>query len=146
MCFYVFLFTLFLFMLLLSSSSAVPIQTALSWNIQTIDEKASALSDDCPITVDSNSTTHIAFCGRINQTYFVEYASWNGSGFSTQIVGEGAYAYGIKLDADNNPHITYGANPTGYIASLMYATTEETTQTPSPTITSSSAVPPATSL
>ncbi len=111
----------FLFILLFSLSSLMSVQAALSWNAQTVDENGSAIGNGyCPIIVDSNNTIHMAYTdwseGTVSQFphYFVMYARWNGTGFSTQKVSEG-FAYSLVLDAKGNPHILYGAE------GLMYA-------------------------
>jgi hypothetical protein len=125
---YAFLIALFLFMLFLSSCSAATVHAALSWNVQTVDENGALISSYCPIVVDSNNTAHIAYTvwsegtERAWPNYFVMYASWNGSGWSTQKVSNGS-AYSLVLDAKGNPHILYSyyapvyPSPTG----LMYA-------------------------
>ena len=110
-------------------SSAAPAHAALSWNIQTVDDYGSAVGNGyCPIAVDSNNTAHIAYTGWSEGTerawpwYFVMYASWNGSGWSTQKVSNGS-AYSLVLDANSNPHILYSYYAPVYPAptGLMYA-------------------------
>jgi hypothetical protein len=91
---------------LLCSCSVTPVHAALSWNVQTADENASAYFT--PIAVDSNNTAHIAYTAIINGGNFVMYASWNGSGFSTQAIGTGQGPYSVVLDANDNPHVLYG--------------------------------------
>jgi hypothetical protein len=105
--------------LLLAFCSTAPAQTSLSWSVQTVDENGAAMGNGyCSIVVDSNNTAHIAYTDWNESTvrqfpyYFVMYASWNGSGWSTQKVSEG-FAYSLVLDANNNPHILYSP--------LMYA-------------------------
>ena len=108
-------------MLLVTFGSAVPVHAALSWSVQTVDENGAAMGNGyCPIAVDSNNITHIAYTDWNESTvsqftkFFAMHATWNGTGFSTQKVSEG-FAYSLVLDANGNPHILYGA------IGLMYA-------------------------
>ena len=78
-----------------------------------------------PIVVDSNNNPHIAYTDYVNGTYFVMYASWNGSDWSTQTVAEG-FAFSLVLDANGNPQVLYnnpyvGSYPEGPSRPLMYA-------------------------
>ncbi len=108
-------FTLILsLMLLLSFFSAASDEASLSWSVQTVDDYGAAMGNGyCPIVVDSNNTTHIAYtdwsytAGSEFSKFFAMHATWNGTGFSTQKVSEG-FAYSLVLDADGNPHILYG--------------------------------------
>ena len=97
--------------------SAVTTHTAFSWNVQTVDDYGAHIGNGyTPIVVDSNNTAHIAYTRYVNETYYVVYASWNGTGFSTQDVAEGD-AYSLALDSKNSPHILYGS----FQEPLMYA-------------------------
>jgi hypothetical protein len=107
---YVVLVALVLSTLLSFSCSALPVLAALSWTVQTVDENGGGIY--CPIVLDSNNTTHIAYASLVNETFFVKYASWNGSGFSTQTIGVGQGVYNLVLDSNDNPHILYN-NPYG---------------------------------
>jgi hypothetical protein len=98
--------------------SAMPVHAALSWNIQTID-KNSAIGDS-PIAVDSNNITHIAYSALISDTYFIVYASSDGSGWSTQTVATGVSPSSLVLDTHNNPQILY-ISPYPQQRPLMYA-------------------------
>ena len=115
----IFLSALSVSLLLLTSRSALPAHAALSWSVQTVDENAAGYGNGYnPIVVDSNNTAHIAYTRYVNGTYFVMYASWNGSGWSTQTVAEGFDdAFSLVLDASDNPHILY-SRP---FKPLMYA-------------------------
>jgi hypothetical protein len=117
---YIFLVILFLFIPLLASCSASSVHAALSWTIQTVDENGGG--GNSPIVIDSENITHIAYTSLINGSYFVTYASWNGSGFSTQIIGMGQGVYSLVLDTNDNPHILYNnPYPLGGGNHLMYA-------------------------
>lgn len=115
---YAFHSTLFMTLLLLTLWSAVPVQATLSWNVQIVDTNAAGIGNGyCPIAVDPNNTPHIAYTrqGYHEETqtfagHFVQYASWNGSGWSIQQVSLGLSgdACDLKLDANSNPHILYG--------------------------------------
>ena len=125
----VFLSLLLLSMLLLAFCSTAPAQASLSWSVQTVDDYGSATGNGyCPIVVDSNNTAHIAYTDWSEGTehawpwWFVMYASWNGSGWSTQKVSNGS-AYSLVLDANSNPHILYSYYAPVYPSpkGLMYA-------------------------
>ncbi len=94
---------------LVTLSSAVPVHAAaLSWNVQTVDGNA-VYGGDCPLAVDSNNVTHIAYSQLTNdEKYSIQYASWNGTGFNTQAIDtvEGS-VYSLVLDANDNPHVLY---------------------------------------
>lgn len=124
-----FLRILSLSMLLLAFCSTAPVQASLAWSVQIVDDYGSATGNGyCPVVVDSNNTAHIAYTRWSEGAepawpwWFVMYASWNGSGWSTQKVSNGS-AYNLVLDANSNPHILYSyyapvhPSPTG----LMYA-------------------------
>jgi len=87
--------------------SAISADSKTTWNVQTVAENASPFAGNCPIAVDSNNITHIAYSAWTGKEFFVMYASWNGSGFSTQAVAPGVYVIDFVLDAYNNPHIIY---------------------------------------
>jgi len=112
-------------MLLMTFCSAVPAQTSLSWSVQTVDENGASLFSHASIVVDSNNAPHIAYNGLVNGTYFVMYASWNGSGWNTQTVAVGTDAYSLLLDVNGNPHILYQYRHVphlgGPLNELMYA-------------------------
>ncbi|MCW4019479.1 MAG: hypothetical protein NWF00_12520 [Candidatus Bathyarchaeota archaeon] len=117
-----FISTLSLSMILLAVFSVVPCNADVTWNIQTVDNKVYTWQMRYPIAVDSNNTAHIAYTNwnkssiRQLSYHFVMYASWNGSGWSTQKVDEGI-AHSLILDANDNPHILYGRS----WQPLMYA-------------------------
>ena len=84
---------------------AAPAHAAPSWTVQTVDEDASGIGYGfCPIAVDSNNNPHIAYSGA-PQT---RYASWNGSGWTTQQLSSTAFVHDLALDANGNPYITLG--------------------------------------
>jgi hypothetical protein len=93
---------------LFSFSAFTPVQAAITWNTQTVDENGAFIDGHCPIIVDSNNTVHIVYSAIYNSTCWVMYATWNGSGFNIEIVTKGDGAYSLVLDADGNPHILYG--------------------------------------
>jgi hypothetical protein len=123
-------------MLLLALCSAVPAHAALSWNVQIVDANAAGIGNGyCPIAVGSNNTPHIGYTrqGYHEQTqtfagHFVKYASWNGSGWSSQQVSPGLSgdACDLVLDTNGNPHILY---ETGGLTHADWTGTEWTSQT-----------------
>jgi hypothetical protein len=92
-----------IFTLLLSVYCASPVWAQVSWDIQTVSEDASALDSYCGIDVDSNGSPHITYTG----TPKLGYASWNRAKWNTQKINWGS-VYNLVLDADDNPHITFG--------------------------------------
>ena len=121
-----FLSLLLLFTLLLTLLT-VPAHTALSWSVQTVDENGASLYSHASIVVDSNNTQHIAYNDLTNGTYFVMYASYNGSGWNTQTVAVGIDAYSLVLDANGNPHITrYVETGERFVSHVLYATANVT--------------------
>jgi hypothetical protein len=117
--------TILLTILMFGFSSSTPVQATVTWNVQTVDENG-AYGGHCPIVVDSNNTVHIAYSAIYNDTYWVMYATWNGSGFSIETVTKGDDAYSLVYDAENNPQILYGnwiynAYPVGQTHSLSIA-------------------------
>ena len=107
---------LMLIILLLTSSIAIAFAFAQStpmWAVQTVDEKGQGQrlgsSGYCPIAVDSNDTPHILYTGNDyppSEIDILRYASWNGSGWTTQEIPY-ATGYSLVLDATGNPHILY---------------------------------------
>ena len=94
-----------MFSLLLAFLSTVPVYADLSWDVQIVDEDASGIGYGfCPIVVDSDDNSHIAYSGHP----YARYASWNGSGWTIQQLASTAFAHDLALDADDNPHITLG--------------------------------------
>ena len=85
-----------------------------NWAVQTVDVNGAGFAmGSCPIALDSSNNPHIAYTGFANSTTFVMYASWNGSGWSTQIVAYGA-VFDLVLDVYGNPHILFiKSNPGG---------------------------------
>jgi hypothetical protein len=94
--------------ILLSFCAFTPVQAAVNWNTHTVDENGAYIDGHCPIVIDSNNTVHIAYSAIYNDTYWVMYATWNGSGFNIETVTKGNGAYSLVLDANGNPHILYG--------------------------------------
>ncbi|UCC58555.1 MAG: hypothetical protein JSW14_01145 [Candidatus Bathyarchaeum sp.] len=98
---------------------AVLADNGISWTVQTVDEKGQRYGNGyIPIVLDSSNNPHIAYTVFDYPPYtyaIVSYASWNGSGWTTQIIEEYKTAYSLTLDADDNPHILYGGE------SLIYA-------------------------
>lgn len=105
-------------LLLVAFLSAVPVHAALSWNVQTVDTRGAGIGNGyCPIVVDSNNTPHIAYTNLVDSTYFVMYASWNGSSWNTQTVSQGM-AFSLVFDSNDNPHILFKS---GWFEPLKYA-------------------------
>ncbi len=93
-----------------------PTQTSSLWNLQVVGaDGAGGVGDlaNCPIAVDSNEIPHIAYT---SGGHLVQYAVWNGIGWSTQTIDRG-YLYGLALDNNNTPHLVYGGS-----RGLTYAT------------------------
>ncbi|MFZ7137021.1 MAG: hypothetical protein ACOWW1_01170 [archaeon] len=90
-----------------------PVYAEASWDIQTLSEDAAFLGYGfCPIEVDSKGNPHIAYTGSAIGNY-VGYVSWNGSGWDSQKI-TGGNIDDFVLDANDNPHITYGS--LGYLS------------------------------
>jgi hypothetical protein len=106
---YAFLSALLLSALLVAFFSALPIQAAPTWNIQTIDTNASGYELSPIIALDSNNNPHILYDGNM-------YASWDGSGWNVQVLTSITYGLDLVLDSKNNPHIIYAQDALG----LMY--------------------------
>jgi hypothetical protein len=93
------------------------------WKVQTICENSSNYS---PFVIDQNNTVHIAYTALINGTYYIKYASWNGSSFSIETVCTGSNVYNLVFDSKDTPHILYGTYidngyPQGTIHTLTIA-------------------------
>ena len=118
-------FSLFLSFVLLAFCLAVPVHAELVWDIHVVDEDVSGIGNGyCPIVVDADNNSHIAYSGAPKMMY----ASWNVSGWDIQLI-EYASAHDLALDADGNPHISYLKRRT--VApydrrNLMYATANVT--------------------
>ena len=102
--------------MLLTFFSSAPAQATYSWNVQVVDEN-STTGGSSPIAVDSNNIAHIAYTASVNGTPYAMYASWNGTGWSTQIAVAEAIVTSLVLDKNNNPHMLYYNLP---LWSLMY--------------------------
>ena len=97
--------SLLLLSTLLVTFLAVPAHAELSWNVQTVDKDAAGIGYGfCPIVVDSDDNPHIAYSG----APYARYASWNGSGWTTQQLSSTAFVHDLALDANGNPYITLG--------------------------------------
>jgi hypothetical protein len=109
------IFIIFLFMLLLFPCFALPVHSALSWSIQTVDEYAcsSGYGTACPIAVDSKNMPHIAYTSE-SYPWRAVYASWNGSGWDKQTLAENSFVQCFVLDANDKPHILYLNRNSGY--------------------------------
>ena len=102
----------------------------LLWNVQTVDGNAYGYGNAyCQMVLDSHNTPHITYTDvnafwnlQYYQLALVMYASWNGTGFSTQKVADGS-AYSLILDNNDNPHILYLYSSDVYtgLQGLMYA-------------------------
>jgi len=115
-------FSLIILSMLLIYCSAIPVRAALSWNVQTVDDRAYATQRRCPIVLDSKGLPHIAYTDvRVesdrHQTPLVMYANWNGTSWKTQQIALGN-ALSLVLDADDHPHVLYHRS----WKPLMYAT------------------------
>src|ERR1035437_7014360 len=107
--------TLFLLSLVTVSATSPPVHAALTWNLQTVDEDA-WVGGNCPMALDSNNTTHIAYMGFGNGTSGPNrliYASNNSSGWTYQIADSVNVftVFSLVLDANSNPHILYSTTP-----------------------------------
>ncbi len=93
---------------LVTLSSAVTVQAASTWSIQTVDKNA---SDSSVIALDSNNKPHIvcdSYQGRdYPGNYNIMYARLNGSNWNIQTAIPGAVCFDFVLDSDNSPHILY---------------------------------------
>jgi hypothetical protein len=103
------------------ASSGWILYAASNWNLQTVDNKA--LLRGISIAIDSNDKPHLCYSDSITGVYqnssdiYVTYASYNGSGWTTQTIAPGeAGDYSLALDSKDNPHIVFDEND-----SLMYA-------------------------
>jgi len=103
---------LLLSMLLFALLPVIAGSATLSWNVQTVDDRAYAPASGCPIALDSKGLPHIAYTNfRVDpdtrfQTPLVMYANWNGTVWKTQQIAIG-FASSLVLDADDRPHILY---------------------------------------
>jgi hypothetical protein len=90
---------------LVTASSSVPEQAALSWNIQTVDQNR--VENDAFMALDSHGTPYLAYIeyvGRMNSNMM--FASWNGSGWNLEKVTQGFFQIlDFKLDQNGNPYI-----------------------------------------
>ncbi|MBN1245805.1 hypothetical protein JXA31_09460 [Candidatus Bathyarchaeota archaeon] len=114
-------FSLILLSMLLFHLLPVIAGSALSWNIQTVDESAHTYQSRCPIALDSKGLPHIAYNDlRVEpnrrQTGLVMYANWNGTNWKTQQIAKGI-TLSLVLDDNDQPHILYK----GSLEPLMYA-------------------------
>ena len=101
--------SLLLLSTLLVTFLAVPAHAALSWNVEIVDANANGIGNGYwRIAVDSNDNPHITYDGAYNvQTgQRTGYASWNGSGWSTQ-ERPNSFICDFALDANGKPHIIY---------------------------------------
>jgi len=98
---------------------SAPAQATYSWNVQVVDEN-STTGGSSPIAVDSNNIAHVAYTASVNGTSYAMYASWNGTGWSTQTAVAGAIVTSLVLDSNNNPHLLL-ENIDSQNRSLMYA-------------------------
>ena len=127
------------------------------WNTQTIVSNVSLKVDFVNINMgglalDAYGYPHIDYVitnsNPNSDLCSVMYASWTGREWDIQTVDSAHIANGpcyLSVDSNGNPHISYLITPTGvgldsYIASVVYATATETTQTSSPTFPFSAAV------
>ena len=93
-----------------------------SWNIQTVD---SSVSRGTSMALDSNGNPHVAYftskypenyvSDSVTQTQDLNYAFWNGSNWTHQIIDRvnvfvGVGSPSIVLDTNNYPHILYDEN------------------------------------
>jgi len=101
---YTFLGILLMFLPLSAIFMTVPVHADLMWGIQVVDEANGIGNWYCPIVVDADNNPHIAYSGAPK----MRYASWNGTDWNIQQI-EYADAHDLALDADGNPHITFGS-------------------------------------
>jgi hypothetical protein len=108
---YLFL-NVFILTILLTTFLLVPFAHASSpSNIHAIDTQISSGGDGF-IAIDSKNYPHIAFTHIETNpfppnTFYVDYASWNGTAWNVQTVADGASCLDFKLDSHDNPHILY---------------------------------------
>jgi hypothetical protein len=110
---------------------------AVSWTVEVVDTKAEL--ERISLALDSNDRPHMVYAATPSGNSFsnptpeyLVYASWNGSGWSTQIVDENAYPgyNSLAFDSKDIPHIVYSTNDhipfstdnRTYHYSLRYAT------------------------
>ncbi|MBN1244112.1 hypothetical protein JXA31_00795 [Candidatus Bathyarchaeota archaeon] len=120
-------FSLFLSFVLLAFCLVVPVHAELVWDIQVVDEDCSSIGNGyCPIIVDADNNSHIAYSGAPE----LRYASWNDSGWNIQQMPTYAFAHDLALDADGNSHVTFGslayASWTGTSWDIQTVTTNHT--------------------
>ena len=101
------------------SATSKPDNTS-AWSVQTLDENGVGgvgEHDICPILVDPNNVPHVVYSGFAADAAlpFLNYASWNGIGWSKQTVDEGS-PYSLILDKNNNPHLLYESSGLKYAA------------------------------
>ncbi|MCW4010079.1 MAG: hypothetical protein NWF05_05610 [Candidatus Bathyarchaeota archaeon] len=92
------------------------------------------------VGLDANDYPHITYAYSSAKVYL---ASWNGTGWSTQLVTDKAFFLGdtmpLALDSQGRPHLCYlNVRTTGYSyldGSVVYAFSNESVTTPMPTPT-----------
>jgi hypothetical protein len=133
---------LLVLMLLAPISGALAQTTNPTWNIQTIvpsisDHIGRGGYDSSFIILDSNGNPHLIYCvSRYQQSTIVNYANWNGTGWSIQTIGQG-FRCGLALDLAGYPHIIYfSSNEINYLTlsasgwTTQMVKIEDSSQTP----------------
>ena len=91
------------FPLVMPSSLAV-VESALTWNIETVD--SGYVGRFSSIALDSRDNPHISYYnGFLNRD--LKYARWNGSVWSIEDVDPIGEHSSLVLDSSDNPHISY---------------------------------------
>ena len=90
--------------------------TKTVWDVQSLNDQDAWAGGHCPIAVDSNNITHIAYMAFPDGTNSLIYTSYNGSGWINQTVDGSGYVFvvfSLLFDPNGNPHILYNTSPLG---------------------------------
>lgn len=119
-------------------TSVTSANTEPAWNTQTLDAYAWA-GGNCPIAVDANNVTHIAYMDFPTGTNTLVYASYDGVAWTNQTVVSGNVhvVFSLVLDSKGNPYILYNPDSLGSVVNpLILATRNENNWTIQNTVTS----------
>jgi hypothetical protein len=85
-----------------------------SWNIQSVElSETSGYYRYSYLAIDSAGKPHISYSVLADHYYTnftLKYASWNGSAWDIQILGQSEDRSSLALDSKGYPHITYGSD------------------------------------